>query len=115
MIVVNIILIYILYKVIEYISLTRKRRYEKLLYLRKLKQKQLKTKWNIYKSDSNPADWNYISKTFNIDDEDIFKGKTYKIKKNNKEIIMNEWLKKQDAVKNMIDWLEKENETYWKF
>lgn len=112
MIVVNIILIYILYKVIEYISLTRKRRYEKLLYLRKLKQKQLKTKWNIYKSDSNPADWNYISKTFNIDDEDIFKGKTYKIKKNNKEIIMNEWLKKQDAVKNMIAWLEKENETY---
>ena len=112
MTVVNIILIYILYKVIEYISLTRKRRYEKLLYLRKLKQKQLKTKWNIYKSDSNPADWNYISKTFNIDDEDIFKGKTYKIKKNNKEIIMNEWLKKQDAVKNMIAWLEKENETY---
>lgn len=115
MIVVNIILIYILYKVIEYISLTRKRRYEKLLYLRKLKQKQLKTKWNIYKSDSNPADWNYISKTFNIDDKDIFKGRTYKIKKNNKEIIMNEWLKKQDAVKNMIKWLEKENETYWKF
>lgn len=112
MIVVNIILIYILCKVIEYISLTRKRRYEKLLYLRKLKQKQLKTKWNIYKSDSNPVDWNYISKTFNIDDEDIFKGKTYKIKKNNKEIIMNEWLKKQDAVKNMIAWLEKENETY---
>lgn len=112
MTVVNIILIYILYKVIEYISLTRKRRYEKLLYLRKLKQKQLKTKWNIYKSDSNPADWNYISKTFNINDEDIFKGKTYKIKKNNKEIIMNEWLKKQDAVKNMIAWLEKENETY---
>ena len=112
MILVNIILIYILYKVIEYISLTRKRRYEKLLYLRKLKQKQLKTKWNIYKSDSNPADWNYISKVFDIDDEDIFKGKTYKIKKNNKEIIMNEWLKKQDAVKNMIAWLEKENETY---